>query len=333
MNIIFLLGNGFDVNLDLKTKYTDFYKHYKNIEPKNESIRKLKNKIEDEETWADLELALGMYTSEIKTKNEFIEIFEDIGDNLAEYLRHLETIVDSFEIDETKFYEHLSYPERLLPAAQKNQVEQIRVKWDGHHWQTYVITFNYTKTFEKLIGENNISIEMGSRGNPKIYYQGINHVHGYIDDRMVMGVNDISQIENKLFHNDPEILNAFVKSQCNKAMQHLIDNKCEQRIQSANLICIYGSSLGITDKLWWETIGTRLKHECYLIIFWYEPVEIIPRRDYKRDLIREKVKRDFLEKTKLSEKEKELAYSKIFVGINRNLFKIKKVRTSYFYSY
>lgn len=324
MNIIFLLGNGFDVNLDLKTKYTDFYKHYKDIESNDDSIVKLKKKIEDEKTWADLESALGKYTSQIQTKKEFIKIFEDIGDNLAEYLRQQEEIVDSIEIDEKKFHEHLSYPERLLPAAQKNQVEKLRVKWKDHHWQTYVITFNYTKTFEKLIGEDNHRLEIGSRGNPKINYQGINHVHGYIDDRMVMGVNDISQIENKLFHKDPEILNAFVKNQCNKAMQHLIDNQCEQHILSAHLICIYGSSLGITDKLWWETIGTRLKHECHLIIFWYEPIEIPPRRDYKRDLIREEVKRAFLEKTQLSEEEKELAYSKIFVGINRDLFKIKK---------
>jgi hypothetical protein len=328
MKIVYLLGNGFDVNLELETKYTQFYEHYKGVDSKSDSIIRLKKSIENEDNWGDLELKFGEYTLEIASKEEFIEVFEDISDNLADYLNIQEDKVDSIEIEKEKFFEYLSFPERSLPVAQKNKVAKLRTKWANHEWNIYVITLNYTKTFEKLIGEGKQSLQIGSHGKPKINYQGIQHVHGYIDNAMVMGVNDISQLLNKKFHDVPEILNAFVKSQCNQAMQHTIDDQCKQHILTANLICIYGSSLGLTDKLWWETIGAQLKGDCHLIIFAYT-TEIIPeRREYKKDIIRENIKKSFLEKTNLTEKEKDTVYSKIFVGINRDLFKMVKNNTT-----
>ena len=36
MNIAYLIGNGFDLNLGLKTKYMDFYKYYLEQESKND---------------------------------------------------------------------------------------------------------------------------------------------------------------------------------------------------------------------------------------------------------------------------------------------------------
>tara|TARA_R110002049_G_scaffold12818_3_gene56968 strand:- start:3716 stop:4702 length:987 start_codon:yes stop_codon:yes gene_type:complete len=324
MKIVYLLGNGFDVNLDLETKYIQFYKHYKNLDSKSDSIMRLKESIANEDSWADLEFRFGEYTLEIESKEEFIEVFEDISDNLADYLKIQEDKVDSIEIEKEKLYEYLSFPERSLPVAQKNEVAKLRTKWVNHHWNTYVITLNYTKSFEKLIGEGKKTLEIGSHHKAKINYQGIQHIHGYIDDAMVMGVNDISQLLNENFHDEPEIINAFVKSQCNQAMQHTIDDQCKQHIRTANLICIYGSSLGLTDKLWWETIGNQLKGDCHLIIFGYT-TEIIPlRRDYKKEIIRENIKKSFLEKTNLTEEEKEIVYPKIFVGINRDLFKMVK---------
>ena len=36
MNITYLIGNGFDVNIGLKSSYADFYKSYVNNHPDNE---------------------------------------------------------------------------------------------------------------------------------------------------------------------------------------------------------------------------------------------------------------------------------------------------------
>ena len=326
MKIVYILGNGFDVNLNLETKYTDFYKNYKKTESKSDSILKLKENIKTEKNWSDLELALGEYSEKVNSANEFIELFEDIGDNLADYLKSEEKKIDSLEIDKEKFLEHLSFPERLLPLAQRNKIKSLKEKWKNHQWSIYAITFNYTETFEKIIGDNKKPIETGIHHQSKIIYQGIEHIHGYIDDMMVMGVNDISQIKNKSFHTNSEILNAFIKEKCNQAMQHTIDEQCKLNISTANLICIFGSSLGITDKLWWENIGNRLKSDCFLIIFSYSNENIPARREYKKEALREGIKNSFLEKTNLTEKEKEIVYPNIFVGINRNIFKVIRTK-------
>ena len=46
MNVTFLIGNGFDINLGLRMKYTDFIEIYREIQPQdNEIIKKFKGNI------------------------------------------------------------------------------------------------------------------------------------------------------------------------------------------------------------------------------------------------------------------------------------------------
>lgn len=100
MNILFLIGNGFDLNLGLKTRYSEFYEYYKSINSQSDSINTLKENISTNlENWSDLELALGSYTDNIRSREEFDEIFEDIGDKLADYLQQEENKFDYSKID------------------------------------------------------------------------------------------------------------------------------------------------------------------------------------------------------------------------------------------
>lgn len=72
MQILYLIGNGFDVNLGMKTKYTDFYKFYQEIETESTILKNLKKNINRKViTWSDLELRLGEYTQSLKTDEEF----------------------------------------------------------------------------------------------------------------------------------------------------------------------------------------------------------------------------------------------------------------------
>lgn len=62
MNITFLIGNGFDLNLNLNTRYTDFYKYYIKNDPKDLLSESIK---EDYEMWSDLEVGLGEFLKDI----------------------------------------------------------------------------------------------------------------------------------------------------------------------------------------------------------------------------------------------------------------------------
>jgi hypothetical protein len=120
MNTVFLIGNGFDINLGLKTRYTDFYKYYNSKESKNESIKLLKNNISNNfNNWSDLEQALGQYTENFTTSDEFISVFEDLGDNLGDYLIALEKDFCTILFDKDKVAEYLCNPERYLSTADR----------------------------------------------------------------------------------------------------------------------------------------------------------------------------------------------------------------------
>lgn len=325
MNIVYIIGNGFDINLGMKTKYVDFYEYYKDIESEKKTVQLLKNEIlSNYKTWSDLELALGKYTEHINSTEDFDEIFEDIIDRLADYLEIQENNFDFNSIDIAKFNDYLAFPEKHLLKADENQIKLFKENWLKNHWKIDIITLNYTSMIEKIIDyEASKSIELTKHNNEyKVYLRSIQHIHGYLNERMIIGVNDVSQIKNAKFHNNYNILNAFIKSNTNKVSKYTVDDICKKQIEIANLICVFGSSLGETDKIWWELIGKQLvSRNCKLIIF--ERGENISKRYvHKGDRRVQEVKKIFLEKTNLTEDEKELIGQNIFIGINTEMFNL-----------
>lgn len=322
MQILYIIGNGFDLNLGLKTSYNDFYKYYQTIKSENKNVQKLKKHISKTyDSWADLELALGDYTQHLEKIEEFDDITLDIGEELAKYLSLEEQKLESFIFDQSKFFEHLSYPENMFLPADKEILVAKKRKWANIHWNLNIFTFNYTRVIEKIFGEKNQNILLANHnGNATIKLGQIKHIHGYLDNDMVLGVNDISQVANQNFHNDRDILESIIKSECNRANRNNIDRQFTSKINSANLICIFGSSIGDTDNKWWELIGKRLKAEdCHLIIF-TKGEEIPPRIRHMQARAERNLKDLFLNKTSLSEKEMELVENKIFIGLNTGMF-------------
>lgn len=323
MKILHILGNGFDLNLGLKTGYKDFYDYYISIESSTTSIKDLKSTIsKDHNTWSDLELALGKYTIKIKTVDDFDTIFEDIGEQLSKYLIKEEEKFNSSVINEQRFFENLVKPEIFLSTAERKLIEIFKNKFIHNTWVVDIFTFNYTTLVEKIIDKKrNFEIGHHNSKNGLVNLRGIDHIHGFLNDRMILGVNDISQIKNKEFHQNVDVLEALVKEKCNLAYGHTIDNLFKTRINQANIICIFGVSFGDTDNIWWEMIGTRLKEDKFKIIIFTKAEEVSPRTGYKNNRIKRKIRDNFLKKTKLSKDQYELYYDKIYVALNTNMFK------------
>ena len=85
MQTVFLIGNGFDVNLGLKTRYTEFYDYYLNIPTKNENVKKLKLHLKENKSdfWSDLEIGLGKYTANLSSYEQVEEAYDDINDEIV----------------------------------------------------------------------------------------------------------------------------------------------------------------------------------------------------------------------------------------------------------
>ncbi len=321
MQILYIIGNGFDLNLELETSYNNFYNYYKTVETENINVQKLKNNISKTyESWADLELALGNYTQHLEKIEELDDILYDVGEKLAKYLHLEETKLENYEINQKKFFDYLCYPENSFLPADKENLFGIKSKWKNHHWNIDIYTFNYTSVIEKICGDKQKNVLLAKHNNALPIQLGeIKHIHGYLENDMVIGVNDISQIANESFHKNRDILESIVKSECNHANRSNIDRHFTNKINSANLICIFGSSIGATDNKWWELIGERLKSDCHLIIF-TKGDEIPPRIRHMQARAERSLRDLFLTKTKLTEKEMKTAENKIFIGLNTGFF-------------
>lgn len=104
MDITFLVGNGFDLSLDYKTSYENFYRYYdwaskdpvhqQAIDCLKASIKKdieKNNKLKKESNWADFEIGLGIFTNVFKgSPEEFIAVYKDASKHLCKYLKDVE---------------------------------------------------------------------------------------------------------------------------------------------------------------------------------------------------------------------------------------------------
>lgn len=148
---------------------------------------------------------------------------------------------------------------------------------------------------------------------------------------LLVGVNDCTQISNQSFHNDDAVLTRLVKPESNASLDIKRHNRCVQNIQKADLICIYGSSIGNTDNIWWENIGARMYHSnCKLIIFHYDPN--ISENDWNfafdaaeiRRRIKTKFDRRFLKRIDPFENVNTIK-DRVYININSPIFKMREL--------
>ena len=341
MNIVYLIGNGFDINLGLNTRYCDFYKYYlesqqsDNSNPHIKTLKKslktfldqipLLNTKDECAKWSDLEFALGEYTKDFKSVSEFQTIYYDLYDNLADYIEQESGKLVTFE-NVSQLYNDLISPENHLPSLDKNIIRDYGSKWNNtSQWNVNIITFNYTLTIEQLLGYQNKQLSLGKNryGHP-IILNSINHIHGTVNEHMLLGVNDILQIGNESFRDNQALQNILVKPQTNKMLKELIDVRCKKIIQEANLICLFGLSLGDTDSIWWKLIGEQLKKNNTMVLYFAKGEEIPKRRFHLMGNKEIELKEYLLSKSELSIEEKKNIQDKIFIGYNTKIFSLSQ---------
>ncbi|MDM1529832.1 AbiH family protein [Myroides odoratimimus] len=317
MNVLHILGNGFDLNLGLRTSYRDFYKYYSDTENNELVIKKLKEDINlDADNWSDLEVKLGEYSAELN-KIEFEKVYEDLVDKLCDYLeKEMESFINS-NYDHSKMFSYLAFPENYLEVKDKFDITEFVTKEKDIEVTINVLTLNYTRTLEKiLIGYNKYRYYNVTRDRIAYVLGEIKHIHGYTDNRVVLGVNDLDQIVNKEFRDDEEVRGMFVKHESNYNQRHGIDNECYSLIENADIFYIYGSSLGKTDKYIWELVGKRVEKGAKVVIF-IRGNGVSFRLGYKITKLREETISNFNKLAGISNEYK----NSIYVGIKTDMFR------------
>lgn len=271
MNITYIIGNGFDLCLGLNTRYSDFYDYYQNQPSPSEEVKQLKATIDkNKENWVDLELALGEYTSNFKDSNSATQVMEDLCDHLTEYLKLQSFLIpQSNEKLKEEMLRCLANPNEFFLPTDKERIESYYYNRVASNKIT-ILTLNYTPSIESIldyVDNQPISINdndswLGSGAE----VHRILHPHHTLDDTILVGLNDESQIANQTLCNDEAFKENFIKPACNKMLSSGIDTQCSNVINNSDLFVIFGSSLGATDKLWWQKIANRMVNSNSLLL-------------------------------------------------------------------
>ena len=281
MNITFLIGNGFDVGIGMRSSFKNFFPIYQEqSQKKPKRIKQLSDTIGDNhETWADFETEIGKYTINFNkdTKQDFLDQVKDFEEEFIAYLKKEEAaLIINEDVESVIVNALLEY--YLVPNLSPESYEAIKNVYDScsaeSHFYNFV-NFNYTFTLEKCLEKVTQKIVRKRKygGSDRVDKIGkVVHVHGHCNLFPIIGVNDVSQIANKELADDDTFTRFLVKPSINKLLRQGNDVNATSIINESKIICVYGMSLGATDKKWWELLVKWLAGSSnrQLIVFDYD---------------------------------------------------------------
>lgn len=332
MNITFLIGNGFDLNLKLDTRYTDFYKYYIKNDPKDLLSKSIKD---DYEMWSDLEVGLGEFLKNIDESqiDEFLDSKSTLERMLSEYLtlqdqrisfKDEKAIAEEFKKKILNFFSDFN----TLDKDHYHQVvgatrEQINYSF---------ITFNYTSVLDKIVAAaqkhckpfgNHSAGGMGHNDTIVLPH----HIHGKLTEDLILGLDNAEQILNDKLKTNPRLTNYIIKSVVNTALGEKKIEKGKDIINKSKFICLFGLSIGDTDGMWWSYIIEWLKksNDNRLVLFVNKNTNVqlsgqekIRFRDSNREMMLER------SHCKVSETMK-LVQDKIIIVPNSKIFNFENI--------
>ena len=278
MNYTYLIGNGFDLSLGLRTSYRDFLVYYQAQPCNDPKLRHCKQLLIRRMTankgfWADLEVELGRLTGDLPDNaagmETFFQFLKDVTIHLNTYLSAQVTPFFSNPLPAARlnsFCSILREPQQLLPDANQRAVNYACRKHVAAQNQYCFVSFNYTTVFDWCL-ESALRIR-GSNHRKKMYCplfdqkkgKRVLHMHGILNEPMVLGIDRINQAEHT-FQNPSGLEEGFIKLKVLDKLGSWNKNLLANVIDKSHLIIIYGMSCGITDRIWWECIGDWLNQD------------------------------------------------------------------------
>ena len=187
MYVTFIIGNGFDLSLGMKTRYTDVYAEYIKEKSNNPTIQALKKELANNyENWTDFEMGMAEYAGKLKDERELIECVRDFRKFLTGYLKR----------EEKDFLDKINGNEELKRFC--NEFQMSLERWTANLTPnarrdiSYVglarrfLTFNYTKVLSGFV-------DIASSKWVLINKETI-HIHNDLNSTILLGVDDQDQV-------------------------------------------------------------------------------------------------------------------------------------------
>ena len=329
MNITFLVGNGFDINLGLKTRYTDFYPTY--LSKGHQDILS-KAILANYKNWADLEVALGTVLKQVNywKVDDFLKSKTTLEKDLADYLRKQEDLLD------------LTNPD--LPGEFQRNVVNFFKEFPRREQEAYntwlssvnspinygFISYNYTACLDRIIKKCRTLPTFSEHMYGNTVFTDtlgdVHHVHGTLDEDLILGVDNESQICNPTLRTHPQLQKCIVKFKVNRELGEQRTEHAQRIIDRSDYIGIYGMSLGDTDLMWWKYLIRWLhkKPSRRLILYIYPSSNPNPSGQEKVRLISE-WKDYFLNKSGTNASQAEQLRNQIIVVLRSKIFNFNSI--------
>lgn len=335
-NITFLIGNGFDINVGLDTRYTDFYDYYIKYNKDDMLAKEIGS---DYNSWADLELALGKHTKNVKKEDEEGFWYSEgiLEQQLGAYLSEQ---MSKVKFDETKNKEIAYKIQESLenfyggfPGTYREKLKDTLTDTSSNIVYSF-ISFNYTDILDKCLeAVERILFPFigGHRGRNNVEYNHtlgeVLHIHGEVEDEMVLGVNDESQIANTEFRKNELCRQALIKKETNERYGNIKFKKACDMIDDSIIICIFGMSIGETDKTWWQYIAEWLRgnQDRKLVIYVKESDERRAFSKHHTFFGENRILEKFRSNAAIEDGVWEQIKSQVYIKINADMFQFRLV--------
>ncbi|HEL2071120.1 TPA: hypothetical protein TY888_000424 [Streptococcus suis] len=284
--VVFLIGNGFDINVlnslnqPKTTSYRQFYEFIKDTHPECDNIllREMDRKKNNEENWADFEALIDELPNKSgvdESLNEFQDYFSEFLNDIVtpSFLRYLDTYAK-----EHNFFKNSI--QRFLVDI-KEDIKKCSLAKQFDHGQVLDIkflNFNYTSLLDNLVyiekkairiidtkSGNNFKFNV----NPNLYHgvhwnstekwcklqTGVIHPHG------------VQQIPRSILFGGGKISGEAYAS-LSKPLVARYEENFKSVIEDAKLYVIYGMSISETDLWWWQQIARNISDKASQLVIY-----------------------------------------------------------------
>ena len=306
MNVVLILGNGFDRNLDMPTSYEEFAKYYYNLEKSDKWIQIFQDELRKifgekpqynhrpepirtnapvpitisgtflGDNWVDLELFMGDFANTLEKflplPKDLAEAYKtvcaDVRDELTKYLKEIDkreipsNLRESFCKDICEIDKHIDGNGLAQKFATFSKPNEINLN---------VVTFNYTSFADRIFSEGK-----GIQHKGKVLHiNKVLHPHGSVfsEGGIILGVNGYGQIHSNGIQRKEEIRALVEKPFLAQTAQHRDYFNSQNLINKAELIIIYGASLGNSDATWRTLIKDKEVSGSCVVLAYYNTDE------------------------------------------------------------
>lgn len=330
MNITFLVGNGFDIACGLHTSYNSFYESLLSGQTANLRVERLKlnlskDKDYDKNDWSDFELWLGHYTEKYNTSlsEEFLETYDSIHDEMINYIteerNQFSDKLDSPEVIENLRKSLTNFPTEL-DSVPRELIEGLVGAEKVINYR--FITFNYTDCIDLVVKElakAPLFVQNDGNVTRRFVVKGdVLHVHGSLHEYPLLGVTEDKFIDNKEILSNTAIAEILLKEEGVKSVGRIWYRSARDLIRNSQIICIFGTSIGNSDSLWWKEIINWMKQsKSHHVIVYKHTIDAIGSSSiYRSNKAKRRIKDSLTCHSELNPQEKEDIWNRIQVVFN-----------------